>query len=322
MVVLVLTGLVVAGASLYAMYHQGKSQVIDNRIDMTAPDDVTVGKKGAYVIYNGERYNYNRNVINILFMGIDDTETSEGSEQGHMADVIDLFAIDKKSGTIHVINVPRDIMTMIGVYSPDGGYLGLDKQAIAAAYAYGDGKETSCLNTADAVSRVFYNLPIKTYISLNMGGIAEINDAVGGVEVVSPETIGPFVKGETYHLQGDKARMFVQLRSKESDNANLMRNARQKVYFSAFLKKVITQTKQDISLPISLYNTSRPYSCTNLNPDRITYLATEFVVNRNMALSFKAVPVDVKTNGNYAENYVKEKEFYEMFLSIFYTKAE
>lgn len=319
-VVLVLTALVVAGASLYAMYHQGKDQVVNDTIDMTAPGNVTVGKKGEYVIYNGERYNYNKDIINILFMGIDDSKNSEDSDMGHMADVIDLFAIDKNSGTIHIINVPRDTMTEVSMYSPDGGYIGREKQPIASAFAYGDGAKTSCLNTAEAVSRVFYNLPIKTYISLNLEGIADINDAVGGVDVVSPETIDPFVKDESYHLEGELARYFVQLRSKERDDANLLRNNRQKLYFSAFLKKVIAETKQNISLPLSLYDVAQPYTCTNLNPDRITYLATEFVVNRNMKQSFSNVPVDVVTNGNYAENYVKEKEFYEMFLSIFYTK--
>lgn len=322
LVVLLLTGLLVAGATFLAMYRQGKDMTSPGKINITAPDNVTVGKKGEYVIYNGHRYNYNKEINSILFIGVDDTETTKGSAGGHMADVLTLFAIDKKSGTINVINVPRDIMADIGIYSPDGGYIGRDRQAIAAAYAYGDGKDTSCLNTAGAVSRLFYNLPVKTYLSLRMDGIRELNDAVGGVDVVSPETITPFVKGESYHLNGDLARKFVQLRSMERDDANLLRNERQKIYFNAFLKKLIAQTKQDISLPVDLYNISRPYSATNLNADRITYLATEFVIKRNMKLAYTSVPVDVKPVGEYVENTVREKEFYEMFLSIFYTKVD
>lgn len=321
-VVLLLTGLLVAGATFLAMYRQGKDMTSTDRINITAPDNVTVGKKGEYVFYNGHRYNYNKEINSILFIGVDDTETTKGSAGGHMADVLTLFAIDKKSGTINVINVPRDIMADIGIYSPDGGYIGRDRQAIAAAYAYGDGKDTSCLNTAAAVSRLFYNLPVKTYLSLRMDGIQEINDAVGGVDVVSPETIVPFEKGKTYHLEKDLTRKFVQLRSMERDDANLLRNERQKTYFSAFLQKAISQTKQNISLPVDLYQISRPYSATNLNPDRITYFATEYVVKRKMKLAFKSVPVDVQVVGEYSENIVKEKEFYEMFLSIFYTKAD
>lgn len=321
-VVLLLTALLVAGATFLAMYRQGKDLTMPDQINITAPDDVTVGKKGAYVIYNGHRYNFNRDITNILFMGVDDTETSKDSEGGHMADVLTLFAIDKKAGSINVINIPRDIMADIGVYSPDGGYIGRDRQAIAAAYAYGDGKETSCLNTAEAVSRLFYNLPVKTYASLRMQGIREINDAVGGVDVVSPETITPFVKGESYHLMGETARKFVQLRSKDRDDANLLRNERQKTYFSAFLKKLIAQTKEDISVPVDLYNISKPYSATNLNAERITYLATEFVLKRSMKLAYSSVPVDVTPAGDYVENAVKEKEFYEMFLNIFYTKVD
>ena len=74
-------------------------------------------------------------------------------------------------------------------------------------------------------------------------------------------------------------------------------------------------------MPISVFNATQGYSCTNLNPDRITYLATEFIINRDMKVEFKSVPVDVKQVDNHAENYVKEKDFFELFLSVFYNKA-
>lgn len=90
---------------------------------------------------------------------------------------------------------------------------------------------------------------------------------------------------------------------------------------NAFLTKFIQKTKSDVSVPIDVYNVSKPYSCTNLNADKITYLATEFIFNRNMKFVYKSVPVDVKKVDNHAENYVKEKEFYEEFLNAFYTKV-
>ena len=146
---------------------------------------------------------------------------------------------------------------------------------------------------------------------MNLDGVAPINDSVGGVDVKSPETIGEFVEGEQYHLMGAQASNFIQLRSKETADANLKRNERQRVYMNAFLTKFMQKTKSDISVPIDLFNASKQYSCTNLNADKITYLATEFIFNRNMKFQYESVPVDVKQTGDRAENYVKEKEFYE-----------
>lgn len=323
--VLLVTAALVAGASLFAMYYQGKEQVTEKNVNIRAPENVVVGQKGQYVVYNNERYNYNNDIITILFLGIDRVDSTTKSEvyiTNYMSDVISLFVINKKTGVIDIINVPRDIITDVGVYSPDGGYVGLEKQAIAAAFAYGDGEKKSCMNSADAVSRLFYNIPIKTYVSLNLDGFQDINDSVGGVDVVSPETISFFTEGEEYHLDGVMAREFIQARAKDRPDANLLRNKRQQVYCNEFLKKMIARTKSDVSVPVNLFNASAPYSCTNLNAERITYLATEYVVNRDMKFHYSSVPVEVKQVGDNAQNYVKEKEFYEMFLKVFYTKAE
>ena len=319
----VLIAAVAIGASIYAMYKQGKVELTAKTYNITAPDDVDVGNNGKYVIYNGERYTFNNNNINILFLGIDKKNSmtdSSGATKRNLSDVIAVCSINPKSGEISIINVPRDIMTDVSVYSSEGGYVGREKMQIAAAYSYGDGAHSSCVNSKEAVSRLFYNVPITIYISLNLDGVQDINDSVGGVDVVSPETIGSFVKGESYHLEGINAKYFVELRAMDRADANLLRNERQKVYMNAFLKKFITATKKDISVPVDLFNASAPYSCTNLNADKVTYLATEFIVNRTMSFNYHSVPVDVTQSGNHAENYVKEKEFYEMFLSVFYTK--
>ena len=321
---LVLTAVFVLGATLFAMYRYGKEQMHSKHYNITAPEGVTVGKNGNFVIYDGQRYNYNESVISILFLGTDN-KNSEAEQkqigQNHQSDVIVLGAIDQKNNKITLINIPRDIVTDVDVYSPAGGYVGKEQMQIALAYAYGDGAEKSCLNASDAVSRLFFNLPIQTYISLNLDGVAEINDSVGGVDVKSPETIEEFTKGKTYHLDGEAARRFVNVRSMDRVDANLLRNQRQKVYIQGFLQKFFKATRQDIGVPVDLYNVSKPYCCTNLNADRITYLATEFVVNRNITPKYENVPVEVKKVDGAAMNYVKEKDFYELFLDIYYTKA-
>ena len=44
-------------------------------------------------------------------------------------------------------------------------------------------------------------------------------------------------------------------------------------------------------------------------------------MNRHITPEYINVPVDVAQEDGAAKNYVKEKEFYEMFLDVFYTKA-
>ena len=324
--ILLLLAVIVVIGTLLAMRNRGEFSMTIDDYNITAPQSVnaSVGDRGEYVTYNGERYKFNKDIINILFLGIDNEDSGSAGKQigeNRQSDVITLCSINKNENKIVIFNVPRDIYTDISVYSPGGEYVGREKMAIASAYAYGDGKEKSCLNSAEAVSRLFYNLPIKTYFSMNLDGVAPMNDSIGGVDVKSPETIGEFVKGEKYHLNGAQADDFIRLRDKENADANLKRNERQRVYMNAFLTKFMQKTKSDISVPIDIFNASKPYSCTNLNADKITYLATEFIFNRSMKFQYESVPVDVKRVESHAENYVKEKEFYEKFLSAFYSKV-
>ena len=112
------------------------------------------------------------------------------------------------------------------------------------------------------------------------------------------------------------------MRSKDRADANLLRNERQKIFFKEFVAKVVAETRKDIQTPLRIKDIAEPYSCTNLNADRITYLSTEFIVNRDMKFVYSSVPVEVAQVGDNAENYVKEKEFYELFLKLFYQKAK
>lgn len=226
--------LILIGVGLiYAMKRNGEREMVADDFNITSPKTVnaTVSKNGEYVTYNGAKYKYNKNIINILFLGVDKAISSEESKQigdNNQSDVIMLCSINKEEKKIVLFNVPRDIIADVNVYSPGGGFDRVDKMQIALAYAYGDGKEKSCMNSVESVSRVFYNLPIKTYFSMNLDGITPVNDSIGGVDVTSPETIAEFTEGEKYHLEGSMADDFVRMRSKETADANLKRNERQR----------------------------------------------------------------------------------------------
>lgn len=317
----VLLGIVVLIVGTVALlYYKGSSELINDDYSISAPKDVQVQNNGEFVVYNGVTYRYNKNITSILLMGIDEREL-DGQKvigQAGQSDVNILLTIDTSTGKITMINISRDTMTEITEYSAGGGYLGMETMQLCLAYSFGDGKEMSCENQVNTVKRLFYNVPINSYYSLDLDGISAINDSVGGVDVVSPETIGDFKQGETYHLVGDQAESFVRLRRHDTPDANNYRMARQRVYIEAFISKVLSQTKADISTPLDLFNASGEYSCTNLNASKVCYLAARAISNGGMSFDTLSVPGESKLNGEYAEFYVDETKFYEMFLSVFY----
>lgn len=316
--------ILLAVGTITYLFFKGSSELLDGSYTITAPQGVQTQNDGEFVVYKGKTYQYNKNVTNILFMGVDkrELEETEVLGTGGQADVIVLIAVDTKTGKISMINISRDTMTDVTVYSANGGYVGSETQQICLSYAYGDGKEKSCENTVNSVKRLFYNIPIKTYLALDLDGIAAVNDSVGGVDVTSPETIDTFVKGQNYHLEGKLAESFVRSRNHESADANTLRMQRQQVYVTQFMNKVISATKENITTPVDLFNASSPYTCTNLNPSRVLYLSESIVMSNGMSVEMSTVPGEAKMGETYAEYYVNESEFYELFLSVFYTLVQ
>ena len=259
------------------------------------------------------------NLINFLFLGIDKENINLQKETGTQgqADVIILASFDTKTRKTTMLNIPRDTMTDVTVLTPDGLYVGMKNQQICLSYAYGNGKDQSCENTLHAVQRIFYNLPISTYFSLDLDGLEYVNDSIGGVDVISPQTIGEFVAGQSYHLMGKQAESFVRTRGDEA-YANLQRNERQKIYMQSFMNTVISQTKKDIFTPLNLFNSTAPYSCTNLNLSKVTYLTKEIITGGSVQFEINNIPVYFTVNNDSVENYILEKEFFEQFLTVFY----
>lgn len=316
--------LIVVGVVAFLLA-KGRSELFTDDLSISAPEtiDAKVQEGGDYIVYNGETYKYNTNVTSMLFMGVDkrDMEDLGDKGAGGQADVLVLMAMDFSSRKISLINIPRDTMTDVAIYSVSGYYTGMDRQQICLAYAYGDGKESSCTNQVASVKRVFYNIPINTYYALDLDGIAAINDAVGGVDVVSPETIEKFTSGEQYHLEGKDAERFVRARVKDTAEANNIRMERQKVYTQAFMSKVMGEVKSNPQIAVDLFNDSAPYSCTDIDASKVAYLAKEVALGGSLKTEIITVPGKTTLNANeQAEFTIDEKAFFEQFLSVFYEK--
>ena len=300
---------------------------------------VSVEDNGKTVFYKGQQYKLNTNIANIICMGIDtqdikNTEYETLADKGQ-ADALFLVALDTETGETTVISIPRDTMADVDIYDADGKYLRTEKLQICQSYAYGDGQESSCQNTISAVRRIFYQLPLQTYFAMDISAIAPINDSIGGVRLRMIDDSFYDInlihrsKGEVLTLYGDNARKYVQQRDVNANASSINRLERQIQYLKAFSKKALSETKKDITTPISLYNVISSNSISNIDINRITGFARCLIENGITNLQFKTIPGESKKSDTLDENgeaynefYINEEAFYELFLDTFYVPVK
>ena len=141
------------------------------------------------VVWKGKGYNYNEHLSNFLFIGVDNrekVETETGRADAGQADALYLVSWDWAENTLELITIPRDTMTRIETFGPGGECLGESTDHISLSYAYGDGEHESCRLTRDAVSALFYDLPVQGYCAVNMDALPVITESAGGVTVTVP----------------------------------------------------------------------------------------------------------------------------------------
>ena len=136
------------------------------------------------VYHDGKYYRYKDGLVNLLFIGVDsDEKPSSPLPYGNdnQADVVLLAVLDTNSDEMTLISVSRDTMCDIAILDESGDVSGSARAQLALSYSYGDGLATSAALTRETVSNLFYGLDIDGYAAFYMGGIADLNDALGGV---------------------------------------------------------------------------------------------------------------------------------------------
>ncbi len=330
---IILALLLIAIIAFLVLRYAGIVKLTDyNNLDMTAPVienvNVSVTDQGHEVVFKDKEYKFNTDMTSILCIGVDKSELGVVEGTGGQADALYLIALDTSTGKTTVIAVPRDIVTDIGIYSPEGEYLRTEKHQLCLSYAYGDGRKTSCLNTTTAVSRLLYQLPINSYFAINEDAVSDLNDAVGGVTVTlfddsfyDTNQVRHYA-GETITLYGENAMRYVRQREVAYLSSSTERLNRQVNYLKAFTSKALEMTKQDLTTPVTLFNIVDENSETNLTPATITAFATSVVANGISELNFVTVPGELVSGGTYAEYIVNEEALYELILDTFYIPVE
>lgn len=291
-------------------------------------DSTPTPESANYIEYNGKRYQYNDDMVNILLMGIDSDENPENAAGNYdQADVLVLAALDLKANKMTLISLSRDIISDIELTDDDGESIGLMQTQLALAYAYGDGQHKSCQLTRNAVSNLFYGLPIQGYAAYYMNGIAELNDAVGGVTVTiiedfpfSHQKIGKnMIEGHKVTLTGEQAVMYIRFRLEEQVDAHSLRMIRQKQYMLSLVSKAKELVISNPASILTLYDAVDDYILTDLGIGEISYLGTK-AAGMNFSGDILNLSGDLIEVNGMAELHVNQESLFALMLDVFYTE--
>jgi len=277
------------------------------------------------ITYEGKQYSYNTNLINILFLGVDNTDMlTEDNLPGEagQSDCIMILTLDKEKKEGRILQIPRDTMTEVDLYDTSGNYSTTVTEQIATQYAYSIGGKSSCFATKQTVSELLYELPIDGYLAMEYSSIAIVNDAVGGVTITVPQDytmIDPaFEKGATLKLTGEQAHSYVRWRDTNASFSNNDRMERQVGYIPALIETIQNHVGEDGNYYKSLYPLVEKYMITDLSEDEINALA-EYKLNTS---DVQYLPGEGKKGEKYEEFHVNEKKLQKMLIEMFYILEE
>ena len=192
--------------------------------------------------YDGVDYTLREGIETMLVLGLDtyaDTEI-ESYNNNKQADFLLLLVMDTENDTCKGIHINRDTITDMHVLGVSGDRVGTVRRQIALSHTYGNGREVSCRNTADAVSTLL-GVEVDHYLSVTMDAVSIYNDLVGGVtlEMLDDFTsVDPAMKeGKTVTLTGEQALTYVRARKGLEDSSNNRRMARQKQYLETLYER-------------------------------------------------------------------------------------
>lgn len=281
---------------------------------------------GTTIVYQGHTYELNRNLTTVLLLGIDHTiqdETLPGN--GGQSDVILLAGLDTVTGESNLLEISREANAEVDVYSISNRFIETRFEQITLAYAYGNGRETSCENTVRAVSRLLFGLPISAYLAIDLDGLMEANEVIGGVTVKSLIDVqlpdGTNVKeGDMVELHGKNLERYIRTRTEALDG-NQKRMERQKQFLLEFTKQAVARAKENLTFPVELFSALSPYTVTNLDISDVTFISSVFL-NHGAQFNLRTIQGTLEQYNESSIYYLDEVDLFEAVLQVFYNRID
>lgn len=317
-IVLLCVGLILLVVIVFSGLHILESTVFHNEPEEQPSDSKTVevGEKS---------YFPKQDITTILLMGIDDdgpVSGVEGKMNNSFVDVLALAVFDESEQKVDVIYINRDTMVEMTSLDENGKRDGIYYGQISFSHTFGSGLEDSCENTVRTVSDLLNGAQIDYYVSLNMGAVPILNDAVGGVKVNVKDDfsgIDPAITMGEFTLMGNQALTFIRARKNIGDNLNVSRMERQKEYANGFadaLKESVNV--KGTSFALDLLDSVNEYMVTNLAGETLASMAERY---KDYEIGEIVSPKGENVQGEmYYEFYVDENDLERIVLDMLYAE--
>lgn len=318
--------LLVMVAALFLVYGGGRLLDRQSLKPETRTAYEPISQSSNTIEVDGKQYAQRRRVTTILLMGVDQESgsASGGYRNGGQADFLRLLVIDDEAGRVSQLAIDRDTMTPITVLGVLGNRARTRTAQISLSHGFGDGGAQSCELTVEAVSNLLSSTKIDFYMAMNMGGIAALNDAVGGVTVTVQDDFSALDEemkpGTTLTLSGAQAELFVRGRMNIGNGTNAARMERQQQYVSQLIVRLDERVREDKNFLGTLYDALGPYLTTNISRGR---LINESWAAKDYERSPLVTPAGEHAIGSdgFMEFHVDEDALLQTVLSLFYEAA-
>ena len=313
--------LAVAGLGYVGIQKKKAAEAASAKATAEAEDSNTV-------TWQGKTYKYNQNLSNYLLLGVDKrtpAETKVGKADAGQADALFLLSLNRKTKEMTLITIPRDTMTDVESFDLEGKSLGKSKDHISLSYGYGDGGAESCKLTQEAVSNLFYGLPIQGYLAMNLDGIPELAKSVGGLTVTVPNNsleykYPEFAEGAEVTLTEENTEVFLRSRDVDESQSAIYRMERQKAFLDAFSKKAKECYEQNAKFAANLFVAIKPYTVTNISEDRLMKLFQ--TADEGDGYIEWTVPGEGTQGLSYDEYQVDDDALYAKIMETFYQEIK
>lgn len=320
---------IIAGAAVLAVAGLGYAGIQKKKAAEAASAKATVEADDSNTVtWQGKTYKYNQNLSNYLLLGVDKrtpAETRVGKADAGQADALFLLSLNRKTKEMTMISIPRDTMTDVESFDLEGKSLGKSKDHISLSYGYGDGGAESCKLTQEAVSNLFYGLPIQGYLAMNLDGIPELTKSVGGLTVTVPNNsleyeYPEFAEGAEVTLTEENTEVFLRSRDVDESQSAIYRMERQKAFLDAFSKKAKECYEQNAKFAADLFVAIKPYTVTNISEDRLMKLFQ--TADEGDGYTEWTVPGEGTQGLSYDEYQVDDDALYTKIMETFYQEIK
>lgn len=281
-VVVLVAGVSVIGYSLYSLTSTVSANAVEIEGQDSIPPDIGEIEGG----------------VNLLLIGTDACEAEyaalfggrcSGADAGDdLNDVNILVHISDSPRRVTVISFPRDLMIPIpSCTDPETGRTtsAMSKQPLNSVYATGG------LSCAVKTISTLTGLDIQFSAKITFGGVIEITNAIGGVDVCIANGIKDSDTGIDWpagmrNVQGLDALQFLRTRHGVGDGGDLGRISNQQQYMSRLARKIVSEGV--LSDPTMLYKLATT-AVDNITPSQSLTNPLTLV---QIALAVRSVPFD------------------------------